>query len=104
MTLIVLGVISGAIGAAIGSRRGRVGGGFLLGMFLGIVGWIIVALMSPTAEYEARRSAQIAALVPRPPVRGSQRDRPCPWCGEDIKKIARICRFCNRDVATPIDR
>jgi hypothetical protein len=25
--------------------------------------------------------------------------RPCPHCAETIKRAARICRFCNRDVA-----
>jgi class 3 adenylate cyclase len=25
--------------------------------------------------------------------------RTCPWCGETIKAAARICRFCNRDIA-----
>ena len=24
--------------------------------------------------------------------------RACPWCAESIKKAARICRFCGRDV------
>jgi hypothetical protein len=25
--------------------------------------------------------------------------KPCPWCAETIKKAAKICRFCNREVA-----
>lgn len=29
----------------------------------------------------------------------SQDTRPCPWCAEPIKRAAKICRFCGRDVA-----
>ena len=39
-------MIGGLIGAAIGYSKWRTGLGFLLGMFLGCIGWIIVGLMS----------------------------------------------------------
>jgi hypothetical protein len=51
--------VSGGIGALIGRGKGRATAGFLLGAFLGWVGWIVVALLRPTADAEARRQIQI---------------------------------------------
>ena len=31
---------------------------------------------------------------------GSAGLRPCPWCAEPIRREAKICRFCNRNVTT----
>lgn len=28
-------------------------------------------------------------------------EKTCPWCAETIKAAAKICRFCNREVASP---
>jgi len=97
--IVVSWLISGLIGAAIGSTRGRSGAGFVLGAFLGFFGWIIVAMMGPTAAHEARRSAEVSALQ-RPSLTAavSRLDRPCPWCGEDIKRSAKICRFCCHEI------
>ena len=38
-------LIGGGVGVAIGSRRNRTGVGFALGLFLGFIGWIIVAVL-----------------------------------------------------------
>jgi hypothetical protein len=40
-------VVSGCIGLAIGKGKGRAGLGFVLGAFLGLIGWIIVGVMKP---------------------------------------------------------
>lgn len=38
-------LVSGGIGAAIGSSKNRTGLGFVLGLLLGCLGWIIVLLL-----------------------------------------------------------
>lgn len=51
-TVILLIWVVGAIFAAgaIGNRRGRPGTGFLLGLFLGWIGVIVIACIPPTRE------------------------------------------------------
>jgi hypothetical protein len=51
--------VSGGVGVLIGRGKGRARAGFYLGAFLGWVGWIVVALLRPTAVNEARRQLQI---------------------------------------------
>ena len=94
--------IGGGVGAAIGSSKGRAAAGFFLGLFLGIIGWIIVAVLEPTAEQRILRASELAGVLQYP--QNSQQpsrvvaERSCPWCAEQIKPAAIVCRFCNRDV------
>jgi len=37
-------LVLGLIGGAIGSRKGRTGAGFLFGILLGPIGWIVILL------------------------------------------------------------
>lgn len=94
--------IGGGIGAAIGSSKGRGGTGFVLGVLLGFIGWIIVAVMEPTVENRLRSSSELLqamqASQPNQSFRDTPTDRACPWCAELIKPAARVCRFCGRDV------
>ena len=53
--------IGALVGGMIGADRGRVGEGVALGLFFGPVGWIITALLRPSAENEARWLDQVAA-------------------------------------------
>jgi hypothetical protein len=94
--------IGGGIGAAIGSSRGRGGLGFALGMLLGFIGWIFIAVMEPSAEERLRRTTELANVMQASSGAIQQRpesaDRACPWCAELIKPAAVVCRFCGRDV------
>jgi uncharacterized membrane protein YeaQ/YmgE (transglycosylase-associated protein family) len=101
-------VIGSAVGWLIGESKGRAGDGFLLGLFLGVLGWIIAAVLEPSPEHKVEKARELAALAsvapqPMPAVRSSAAAppgglRPCPWCAEDIKPAAVICRYCGRDV------
>jgi len=53
--------VGGLVGALIGSGKGRAVAGFWLGLLLGIIGWIIVALMSPRRTNSNGTAAPVAA-------------------------------------------
>jgi hypothetical protein len=95
--LLIIWLACAFIGLLIGSNKGRPGAGFLLGLFLGFIGLIIIAVMSPTPEAQALRDQRVAAASqaltgPAPTT------RTCPWCAEQIQLQARVCKHCGRDV------
>jgi hypothetical protein len=96
LIVIIAWVFFGFIGAAIGSSKGLGGTGFILGLLLGPIGILIVAVMSPTPEAQARRDAEVAGATHS--LGGSMQLRPCPWCAEQIQPAAVVCRYCGRDV------
>lgn len=96
-------VVGGGVGAAIGSTKGRGGAGFALGMFLGFIGWIIIAVLEPSVEERTRRAHQLASAVSAatgmsPASTSAVTERACPFCAELIKPSAVLCRYCGRDV------
>jgi hypothetical protein len=107
---LLIGVaIGGGIGYAIGNGKGRGAAGFWLGAILGVLGWIIVAVMEPTDQVRRQRQAETFATaaavmgqVPGgstgAPGQTPSVTRECPWCAETIRAAAKVCRFCNREV------
>lgn len=55
--------IGGLVGALIGSSKGRGAAGFWLGFFLGIIGWIIVAFLSPRQRPGVGMSATAPSMA-----------------------------------------
>ena len=82
-------LFSGYAGMTIWARKGgKPAGGFLLGGLLGALGVFILAAARPR-QAEMDSAARSAGLTP------------CPHCAELIKDQARVCRYCQRDVAAP---
>jgi hypothetical protein len=73
--------VSGMIGLLFGLARRRPVVGFILGFFLGFIGWIIVLMMKPL-EAPTTVDGRVT----------------CPHCAERIMPAASVCPHCNRDV------
>ena len=58
--------IGGGVGALIGSSKGKGGTGFVLGLLLGFIGWIIIAVLPRSADKEAEFQRQVAFAGDRP--------------------------------------
>ena len=76
-------IIMGIVAAAALSRKNLAGSGFLLGFFLGPIGIAI-------------------AFILRAKFKDSDKDtegrRSCPYCSELIKREAKMCRFCGKEI------
>lgn len=82
MIFLVIWIISGFIGMAVGSSKNRAGFGFAMGLLLGFIGWIIVAVM-PEAPSE---STELKSKYV------------CPACRKPIDPKASICAVCKTKV------
>jgi hypothetical protein len=60
--LLLGALLSGCLGAGIGEYKGRQWWGFAAGLFLGPIGWIIMAVLEPTTEEQAARNVEIADM------------------------------------------
>lgn len=88
-------LLSAAIGGWASSRGHGWFAGFLISAILSpVVGAIIIAA-TPDRRAEARH-AELVGAISRD--KTAPDTRPCPRCAEDIKRAAKMCRFCQAEV------
>lgn len=96
MGIIIFLVVSGVVGAMILSRFERGGTGFLLGLFLGPIGWIIAFVMRSDLA-----AAEVLAAAKAPPPTAwepARVERECPHCAELVLAKAKVCKHCGKDL------
>lgn len=93
--LIAFWVICGLVACYVGDTKGRGAEGLALGLILGPLGILVIAVMGPTAKVEAKRQAEVAAVMASS---SSGPSRSCPWCAEQILQAAIVCKHCGRNV------
>jgi uncharacterized membrane protein YfcA len=77
--LLVWSAIGALVGYLIGKWKGRGTLGLWLGLLLGVIGWIIVAVL-PDSQ------------------RVTGPSRRCPFCAEVVQPAAVVCKHCGRDI------
>jgi hypothetical protein len=109
LAVVLFVTVKGGIGYLIGRGKGKGGLGFVLGLFLGFIGWIIIAVIPGESQVnfqiQKRRCKRCRRVIPKGAV-GCRDCRPgaampapnvvsadgrvgCPWCAERIMpKIA----------------
>lgn len=94
LILLLWVIVGGGVGAVIGSQKGRGATGFILGLVLGVIGWVIVLLLEPAAGHSANR-----LVVGTTPTPGShaQMYRECPRCKEQMRRDASLCPHCRSE-------
>lgn len=89
MEFLVLWGLCGFVGGCVAASKGNsFMGGFFVGLILGPIGWILSALVSGPPPPQ---SIQVT-------VNNTSDLKVCPYCAEQIKAAATICRFCDRKV------
>ena len=81
MVLAIL-LVCAVLSMIIGATKGRSGAGLLLGLFLGPIGLIIIAVLPPNETALVRDGAL----------------KLCPYCAEAVKLSASVCKHCGKEL------
>ncbi len=94
LILLLWVVVGGGVGALIGSQKGRGGLGFILGLVLGVIGWVIILLLAPASGHPAN---QVTVVTGAPLGANAQLYRECPRCKEPMRRDASLCPHCRSE-------
>lgn len=82
MLVVITWIICAIAGGKIGAKKGHMTAGVLLGLILGPIGLIIVLIMGTNDD----RALEQGGV------------RRCPYCAEQVKAEAIVCKHCGRDL------
>lgn len=108
MELVIFWILCGILGAAMLSSYNKAGTGFLLGLLLGPLGLLFALVVRSNAKSEEEKKKHeeqmeaMNALASKQESESSEDTMECPYCAETIKKKAKICRFCNKELSEPV--
>ena len=96
--VLLLWAACGFVGWRLGESKGYPVLGVVLGLLLGVIGLLIIALVpgsKPRSDYDMwqERLAGQSWQPPAPPVQPSQWVR-CPACGQTISGAVAVCGYC----------
>jgi H+/Cl- antiporter ClcA len=93
--VVVLAILFGMLGwlvplwvsVHLGHKKGQTTAGWLLGIFLGCAGTLIMTIIAPSPEAQRRMDLKHGF--------------PCPFCQEPVKRGATVCPHCQRSLPAP---
>lgn len=74
MVWVVIAIVCAIAGFFIGQNKGHAGLGLVLGLLLGVIGLIIIALLPPAANYAAQASAGSGPTMGGPQLQTARAD------------------------------
>ena len=104
----LVGIFFGFWGMALGRERTPgAGGGFALGLFLNIIGLLVLVCLPKIKEKEADSVAYESILqssISQERALDSDNSnasnlKECPYCWELLEANASICKFCNHEIS-----
>ena len=106
MWLLVIEIIAAVVASARGwggKPFAILGGSLVIGFFGGMLFGVDSISCLNIVDIIATIALVVMALVgnerPTPEGANTADTRPCPYCGERVKREAVICRFCGRDIS-----